>query len=148
MPNPKPKRHSAAPGVPQTPTKATVGTLITSIGGLITLLVATVPNNDKVQLYGAILVGVCTVIANGYGVYATRNVAKVKNGNDWERGEHGAGEGRTILIIAAGVILGGLAIWLLLALSHDDKHDGLGNDWERHHHSVAGGNDWEGLTRR
>ena len=141
---------SPAPGTEQTATKATVGGVITSIGALVTLLVATVPDNDNVQLWGAVVVGALTVAANVVGVYQAKNKAKpvavvpakVKDGNDWEKpGEAGQHSpwyivGWLVVALLALIIL----FWVIIpALNDHNDRDGMGNDWERVHHSITKG---------
>lgn len=64
---------SPAPGTPQTADKAKMGTIITTIGAVLTFLVAYFPDNPDVQLWGGLLVGLFTIAANGYTVYVTPN---------------------------------------------------------------------------
>lgn len=113
-------------GVPQTPTKAQVGAIITAVGGILTALIASVPDNDKVQLWGGVVLGVLTVLANAYGVYQVPNKAKAV------RNHQGAGEGKFVVMVALGVALGLLAWWIVASLGHNDHNGGRGNDWERH----------------
>jgi hypothetical protein len=65
--------NSPAPGTPQTADKAKMAVIITTVGAVLTFLVAYFPNNDNVQVWGGLLIGLLTIAANGYGVYQTTN---------------------------------------------------------------------------
>jgi hypothetical protein len=64
---------SPAPGTPQTADKAKVATVIGIVGGVLTFLVAYFPENDDVQLWGGLILGVFTIVAQGFGVFQTAN---------------------------------------------------------------------------
>lgn len=64
---------SPAPGTPQTADKAKVATAITTIGGVLTFLISYFPDNNNVQLWGGLILGLLTVVATGYGVYQVPN---------------------------------------------------------------------------
>jgi hypothetical protein len=65
------------------PQKAFVSMLITLIGGVAAAIVIQVPDNDTVQLWGGIIAGVVTVVANTFGVYYTTNKVAT-SGADFE----------------------------------------------------------------
>lgn len=65
--------NSPAPGTPQTADKAKIGTLVATIGAVLTFIVAYFPDNDDIQLWGGLIVGVLTIAATNYGVYKTAN---------------------------------------------------------------------------
>jgi hypothetical protein len=53
--------------------KAVAAFVISFIGAVVAWALATFPDNDDVQMWGAIIAGAVTVLANTYGVYKTRN---------------------------------------------------------------------------
>jgi hypothetical protein len=65
--------YSPAPGVPQTATKAQVAALVTTIGAMLTFVVAYFPENDDIQVWGGLAVGLLTIVANAWSVYSTPN---------------------------------------------------------------------------
>lgn len=65
--------YSAAPGTPQTAKKAQVAAIITTVGAVLAFLVAYFPENDDVQLWGGLTIGLLTILANAYGVYQATN---------------------------------------------------------------------------
>ncbi len=73
---------SPAPGVPQTNTKAKVAFVVGLVGGLLTFVVAYFPDNEQVQTWGGLAVGVVTILANAYAVYQTQNTPLGVSGND------------------------------------------------------------------
>jgi hypothetical protein len=64
---------SPAPGTPQTGTKAKVAAFLTTLGAVLTFIVAYFPDNDNLQLWGGLALGVLTIAATSYGVYNTPN---------------------------------------------------------------------------
>ncbi len=60
------------------PQKAFASMLITLISGIAAVLVLELPDNPTVKLWGAIIVGVCAVVANTLGVYYTTNATGPK----------------------------------------------------------------------
>lgn len=55
------------------PQKAMAAFIISTLGGIITVLITQLPENADVQLYGGIIAGVLTVLATTLGVYSTPN---------------------------------------------------------------------------
>lgn len=64
---------SPAPGTPQTATKAQVAAAVSTVGAVLTFIIAYFPDNDKLQLWGGLVLGVLTIVATSYGVYNTSN---------------------------------------------------------------------------
>lgn len=62
-----------APGVEQTSTKAQVATLVSTIGAVLTFIVAYFPDNPDLQLWGGLAIGILTIVATAYGVFKTPN---------------------------------------------------------------------------
>lgn len=65
--------NSPTPGTPQTADKVKVGIAIAFVGAVLTFVVAYFPDNDNVQVWGGLLVGLLTIAANAWGVYQTTN---------------------------------------------------------------------------
>lgn len=115
-------------GVPQTPTKAQVGAAISTIGGILTALVASVPDNDNVQLWGGLALGLLTVVGTYFGVYQVPNKAKAVDGAA-RRNHHGAVN--WIMVIAICVLFIAAVVLFSLIDVDRDKDGKRGLDWER-----------------
>ena len=55
------------------PQKAFTAMILTTLGGIATVLVLQLPDNPDVKLWGGIITGVVTVLANTLGVYLVPN---------------------------------------------------------------------------
>lgn len=64
---------SPAPGTPQTSRKAQVAAAVSTIGAVLTFIIAYFPDNNDLQLWGGLILGVLTIVATAYGVWKTPN---------------------------------------------------------------------------
>ncbi len=55
------------------PQKAFVAMILTTIGGIVAVVVTQIPSNPDVKLWGGIITGVVTVLLTTLGVYAVPN---------------------------------------------------------------------------
>lgn len=60
------------------PQKAFATMLITTLAGIVAVLILQLPDNPDVQLWGGIITGVLAVLANTLGVYYTTNKGAAK----------------------------------------------------------------------
>ncbi len=55
------------------PQKAIAAFILSTVGGIVTVLLANLPDNPDVQLWGSIIAGIGTVLATTLGVYQVTN---------------------------------------------------------------------------
>lgn len=53
--------------------KAQIATFISTVGAVLVFLIAYFPDNDDLQLWGSLALGVLTIVATAYGVWKTPN---------------------------------------------------------------------------
>ncbi len=103
---PEPGQHRRAPA-PQEYAKALVGAAVAALSALIPLM-----DDGQVSTQDALAVMLAALVGGG-AVFGIPNKPPAGKPADPHLSEQGAGEGRLILVIACGIVLGALLLILL-----------------------------------